>query len=371
MKVTFCYLAAYCQTGGIENFNRYFIDALPYVDKFCGSKADRINLLSFYDKTINTSLKPRFRFFGLNRNRLYFIIKFFLTQFQSDLMIFGHVNLIPLLFLYKVFNPRKKTFLIVHGIDVWYDLSNTQKKALKKIDKIISVSKYTADILQSKFTNYDLPITVFPNTYNSSLEIRPSESSVKKYKAENGLEDYEYIILTLARLKITEKGKGYDQVIRALPKIIISEPNVIYVLAGKYDEEEKNRIIHLAKEFNVENYIKFTGFVSDIDLANLYASANVFIMPSKKEGFGIVYIEALLFGVPVIAGKSGGSIEALNYGKWGTLVNPDSIDDIAHSILFEINNYLPEKQLEIRQAVIDKFGFPSFIRRLKAVFSEL
>ena len=101
-------------------------------------------------------------------------------------------------------------------------------------------------------------------------------------------------------------------------------------------------------------------------IAAYFNIADIYIMPSTGEGFGIVFIEALFFGKPVIAGNLDGSVDALAGGKFGLLVNPDSIEDISKSIVTVVNNqlsFIPDsKQVE------DNFGFGNYKSKLEKLF---
>ena len=104
------------------------------------------------------------------------------------------------------------------------------------------------------------------------------------------------------------------------------------IWSGKYDEEEKVRIDKLINDLGLRNVVSLSGFIKEEEIAAHYCMSDLFIMPSQKEGFGIVFIEALSMGVPVIAGNIDGSVDALRNGELGTLVNPESKEEITEAI---------------------------------------
>jgi phosphatidylinositol alpha-1,6-mannosyltransferase len=126
-------------------------------------------------------------------------------------------------------------------------------------------------------------------------------------------------------------------VIEALPEIIKKVPNVIYLICGK--GPHKKKLISLVNKNNLSDYVKFLGQLPQEDLTAYYQLCDVFIMPSRQlpngdvEGFGIVFIEANLFGKPVIGGRSGGIPEAILDGQTGVLVNPIDIINIADAAI--------------------------------------
>jgi len=137
-----------------------------------------------------------------------------------------------------------------------------------------------------------------------------------------------------------------------------------YVICGKAEKEEAARIEQLIKENGVENCIRLTGFVKDEELIDHYQLGDVFVMPSKKEGFGIVFIEALACGRKVIAGSKDGSVDALMNGELGKLVDPDSMDELKVAIDASLQHEEYDAY-EMQQKVLRAFGFPKYKERLK------
>jgi len=142
------------------------------------------------------------------------------------------------------------------------------------------------------------------------------------------------ILLTVSRLV---RRKGHSQVIAALPQIVSEVGPVKYIIAGSGPEEQRLR--RLATEYGTEDCVEFLGEVDDRELSTLYQASNVFVMPSRNlygqpiEGLGLVYLEANLYGLPVIAGDTGGVSDAVVDGETGLLVNPEDPAAIASAII--------------------------------------
>jgi glycosyltransferase involved in cell wall biosynthesis len=166
----------------------------------------------------------------------------------------------------------------------------------------------------------------------------------------------------VARLASGDRYKGYDQIIRALPEIRRHIPNIHYLLVGKGDDID--RLESIIDEQNVRDCVTLAGFVPDNELTDHYNLCDVFAMPSKGEGFGIVYLEALACGKPTIGGNQDGAIDALCHGELGVLVNPDKIDEIDQAIIKILRGEYPLQILyqpeALRQKVIQTFGFDRF-----------
>ncbi len=129
-------------------------------------------------------------------------------------------------------------------------------------------------------------------------------------------------ILTVARL---DWHKGFDTVIRALPAVRAAHPTVRYAIGGV--GESRPYLERLVAELRLSDATKFLGFVPEADLPALYNAADVFALVSRRydllvEGFGIAAMEASACGVPVLAGREAGLIDAVRDGETGLLVDP-------------------------------------------------
>jgi phosphatidyl-myo-inositol dimannoside synthase len=188
----------------------------------------------------------------------------------------------------------------------------------------------------------------------------------KRYK----ICDDERVILTVARLAAEERYKGYDRVIRALPAIRAACGPVRFVIVG--EGADRTRIDAITRVMGVQKSVTFAGFVPDEELAAHYALADVFAMPSTGEGFGIVFLEAMGCGTPVVAGNRDGSVDALDHGSLGKLVDPNDVGAIADGIQQVLSCDGPAwwfDRAQLRKAVVGKFGRAAFRRNLNHVVS--
>jgi len=214
-------------------------------------------------------------------------------------------------------------------------------------------------------------VTILPNTFlPDNFGVRgKSPGLLAKY----GFAVDTPIILTVCRLAGAERYKGYDQIVRALPEVQREVPNVRYLLVGA--GPDRRRIENLAAEFGVRDAVVFAGPVSDEDLPDYYNLCDLFAMPSKAEGFGIVYLEALASGKPVLAGNKDGSADALANGELGLLVDPDNIHEIAAETIRVLRKqhthpkiFYPEI---LRSRVTELFGFQTFQVKVHLLLSGL
>ena len=173
-------------------------------------------------------------------------------------------------------------------------------------------------------------------------QIEPSESALSR--ARTFVHARAPVLLTIARL---EERKGVDMVIHALPEIVKSYPQAVYVVAGPGDDRE--RLEKLARELGVGERVLFTGPVDGEPKAALYAIADLFVMPARRvgnsiESYGIVYVEAGWYGVPSIAGRDGGASDAVLDGQTGLICDGADASDVAR----QINRALSDADLRRR-----------------------
>lgn len=364
-RVLFLNLTTFSKTGGIERFNKCFLKALSELD-VKGLTESRS--LSAYDSGVDEKYFSPKKYKGFSTNKPAFVAQSILAARKSDIIFLGHINMAVVGVMIKKLFPSKKVVLITHGIDVWRPLSGTRVKILNIADCIFSVSSFTKSKLAELHNVQSNRVKVFPNTIDPFFPIPVEVPAIDSLDKRYGIEENDFVIYTLTRLYSTELYKGYDKVIEAVGQLVKQHSNIKYVIAGKYDTAEKQRIDELIKQYRLEEHVILAGYIDEGELVDHYRMADLYIMPSKKEGFGIVFIEALVCGLPVVAGNADGSVDALVNGELGTLVNPDSTEDIKSAILQHLetnsrNNV--QERLDIRRKTLDNFSFEKYRRRLE------
>ncbi len=365
-RVCFYNLDAFATMGGIEKFNRAFLYALSRLE----SKALLIgDAASMHDKQVEISYFNPNNYRTYNKSKILFVLKELFHAYRYDKVIIGHVNLALFGLLLKRLNPSIKIYLVTHGIEVWQKLEGMKHQLLQKADVILAVSNYTKDkLIHINGINAN-KIEVFHNTIDPFFQF-PDQFKKPEYLINRyNIEQNDKIIFTLTRLAYTEKYKGYDKVIEVLAEIVKTFPNVKYLIAGKPDLKERTRLNELISLLKLEKNVFLIGFITDEEVTDHYKLADVFIMPSKKEGFGIVFIEAMACGLPVIAGNQDGSVDALKNGELGLLVNPENQEEMVNTLRKVL---VKERDSEEQKAALQKkvsgyFGFPVFEENLKRI----
>jgi phosphatidylinositol alpha-1,6-mannosyltransferase len=217
---------------------------------------------------------------------------------------------------------------------------------------------------------YGLPVEkmkVFNNCLDPFLPSCLPEPKNQQLLTRYGIDRSNVVLFTLTRMAATEQYKGYDMVMQSVHDLKDKYPGIKYLLAGKWDSGEKKRMDALIDKLGLQQYLVFTGFIPDEELALHFTLADLYIMPSRKEGFGIVFIEAMFYGKPVIAGNEDGSVDALKNGRFGLLVNPASQQEITAAIESVLKD--PEKYRPNHHDVMQHYGFDVYKEKLRRVIS--
>jgi glycosyltransferase involved in cell wall biosynthesis len=240
---------------------------------------------------------------------------------------------------------------------------------LKKCDKVICVSQFTKNTIIVTNKLPDEKILVLNNCLDPYLPAPITNGKSKELQNKYGLKENDIVLITLTRLSSRELYKGYDHVLHSIKKLAITYPSIKYLIIGRYDAAEKMRLDTIIAHEQIKDRVIFTGYVQDNEIAEHYNLADIYVMPSKKEGFGIVFIEAMYYALPVIAGNKDGSVDALLNGKLGLLVNPDNDEEIFNSIQTIINNkalYSPDPAL-----LMGHFSFDVYKQQLTKILQEV
>ncbi len=244
---------------------------------------------------------------------------------RFDVILCGHLFMAPLAVLAAA-RARAPYWLHVHGIEAWKRPRRLLRWAVERARLVTAVSRYTRRLFLSWANVAPELAKVLPNTVDLRFSPGPrSEEMLQKY----GLEG-KRVLLTVARLSAVEKYKGHDRVIAALPKIIKLHPSASYLIAGEGDD--RARLEGTVRAAGMEGHVVFAGAVSDAELLQVYRTADVFVMPSTGEGFGIAFLEAAACGVPVVGGALDGSWDALREGRLGIAIDPDDEDALVAAI---------------------------------------
>ncbi|MCF3648696.1 glycosyltransferase family 4 protein [Synoicihabitans lomoniglobus] len=289
--------AVFASEGGIERMMRLYLKALCEI---ADAEGGEVGLAALND-TPPTSSQPKdyaskslVKQLAGRGKRLSFSLRFLLLAHRFDLIICGHVNLLPLAAICQKLAPSLRVALVAHGIELWKPWSKSRSKMARRIS-ILAVSEHTRQRVQSACpTLTDQQMHVLPNCLDP---LRP-ETSLPATQTGS--------IVALTRLSHADRYKGVDQLIEALPLIQKNIPAARLRVIGQGDD--RARLEELANRV-APGAVEFTGFLPDDELAHHLGSAQLFALPSRDEGFGLVYLEALALGVPCVAANAGAAPE--------------------------------------------------------------
>jgi len=365
-EILFLNLYAFSLTGGVEKVSRKFIYA---IGQLLGNQTWMS--YSMHDKEKDTDIKyiPPDRYKAFGGAKLGFVAASFLKGLKSNLVVLSHINLLPVAKLITFFKPKQKVIMFAHGIEVWDTLPKWKTKFLQDKVQVWAVSNYTRDQMIAQHQISPQQITVLNNCLSPFLQL-PKHFEKPEYLLEKyQISENAPVIFTLNRLSASEKYKGYDKVIMALGKLKQQNQNFTYLLAGKADDAEHIRLTKLIEENNLVNEVKLIGYLSEEELTPHFLLSDLFIMPSKGEGFGIVFIEAAAHGCKVIGGNIDGSTDALLNGQLGQLINPNQEIEILQAIQNALANK-GHQPLQQQRITVEHFGFDSYLKKVKELLNN-
>ncbi|MEP7165516.1 MAG: glycosyltransferase family 4 protein [Ferruginibacter sp.] len=365
--VLFLTLKVFSSTGGIEKVCRIAGKAMY---ENCTRFNKRLQIFSMHDNRESAADNlyfPMEIFTAFDAHKINFMRDALKQGRKSQVIILSHINLLLAAWLIKKVHPSVKVILFAHGIEVWQPLNNFKRKMLDCCDEIVSVSEYTRDKMIEVHKVDPSKCSVMNNCLDPFLPLSKNVKVSLELKEKYGFRSTDRILFTLTRLSAKERYKGYDKVMEAM--VQIGDKDVRYLIAGSYDAAEKEYIDAVIARLKLEGRVALAGFIPDEEVATHFAMSDCYVMPSIKEGFGIVFIEAMYYGLPVIAGNADGSVDALRKGKLGLLVDPNNVTEIKSAILEVLNNkerYLPDEKL-----LLENFSYDSYKEKMNALFNKI
>ncbi len=276
-----------------------------------------------------------------------------------DLVICGHINLLPLA------EPVRRRFgaplvLFIYGIDAWRPTGRALTDWLaKRVDGLVSISELTLGRFRrwagDRADSFLLPNAIRPEDYGPGD--KPAYL-VERYRLRG-----RRVLLTLGRLSAAERYKGIDEVLDLLPRLREAVPDLHYLVIGEGDD--RPRLASKAQGLGVGQRVTFGGAIAEAEKADHYRLADAFVMAGRGEGFGFVFLEAMACGVPVVASIRDGSREAVRDGQLGLLADPDDPESLYCGILKALGQ--PRR---VPQG-LDYFAYPRFRERLAQVVTAI
>jgi phosphatidyl-myo-inositol dimannoside synthase len=242
--------------------------------------------------------------------------------------------------------------VVVHGIEVWKPLPRAQIRALNGARFVLSVSDYTRRNLVSRYDDLQAKTHVLPNALDPQFEPKLLDNT-------NGSQNT--TVLAVSRLAAHDGEKGIDHLIEAIPRVASAVPDIELRIIG--DGVDRKRLEQIASELPDPTQVKFLGYVDDQQLQAELAACDLFALPSRKEGFGLVYLEAMAAGKPCIVANAGGAPEVVD-PQSGVVVPYGEVGLIAEAIVAAINNAWDPTAIQARAM---QFSFKNFVTRWRSL----
>lgn len=354
-------------SGGVQRAGRHVAAVLS---EFAASRHMDCRLLSLNDsrELQRMSVGGReFVFTGCERSKARFVATAMrAARRHAKVVLAGHPNLGPVTQTMRIAAPRIRTIVCTHGVEVWEPLPLWRRLALRRASVVLAPSKDTA----SHVAEQQVPperIRVVPWALDPEFEAisaNPPHGKLPQGYPEGR------VILTVGRWLANERYKGMDTLITTLPRLLTRWPELQLVAVGEGDD--RAWLEDLAEKNGVNRHVHFLGGLSFADLVACYEACEMFALPSRGEGFGLVYLEAMAFGKPVIGGAHGGAPEVIEDGVTGYLVPHGDAPQLATSIETLLSDPALAQKMGARgrQRVERDFRFSVFAKSLKKILRE-
>ncbi len=328
---------AYGGTGGIAQYNRDFLE--------CVAGHASVKEVVVVPRVIARAIQPlpdrvTHIVYAAGSKLRYIKTVERLTRGKGscDLVICGHVNLLPIAYA-AARRSGARLMLLAYGLEVWNPRRWTFRYMLHRVDTVVGISAFTIKRLRQWAVIAGDQALLVPNAIDLDAFTPGPRNDLLRQQLGLGKGP---VIMTLGRMDASERAKGFDEVIEALPSLLEDFPTLCYCAAG--DGTDRARLEAKAKLLGVSANVVFPGYVAEEQKLDYYRLSDLFVMPSRLEGFGYVFLEALATGVPVVASSVDGSKEAVRGGAWGSLADPSNRDEVLRAIRNGLTNpVLPER----------------------------
>ena len=238
-------------------------------------------------------------------------------NWSHNLVFVWHLGLLRLLPFFRF--AKVRVVVVLLGVEAWKEQRGLTRRQLEKVDLFLSISDHTWESFIDLNPKYESKPhqTVLLGIGSPFGQQTPTPSPVPA-------------ALMLSRLSSAEDYKGHREVIKAWPRVLQKTPNAELWIVG--DGDLRNDLQRMTAALKLEKQVRFFGYVADDVKEDLLAQCRCLVMPSRGEGFGLVYLEAMRVGRPCLVSTLDAGQEVVNPPEAGLAVNPDNEADVAASI---------------------------------------
>ena len=259
----------------------------------------------------------------------------------------------------------KPTVVTFHGHNVYNipELNHAYRRAVTSVARGVSRVVVVSTALGNELREYvsDRDFFVVSNGYSPG-DVSPGSSELaSRYGGKRVILSVGYLI----------PRKAHKYVVMAMAKLLKAHPNIVYVIIGKGDEERP--LQGLVKEMGLQDAVEFIGQVPHRDVMAYLATCDIFALPSWDESFGVVYVEAMAHGRPVVACRGEGIQDVIADGETGALVEPKDVDSLTNTLgrLLEDQAYARRLGEAGRTLVARSLTWQQSAEKLRQLYEEL
>ena len=347
--------------GGVQNYTKTFVDALRDV---LGN--DRVRVVAVPEEArvqgdgppaLRTSAKFRFLISAIAPAILW----------RPDLVICAHIGVAPVGRLIQRFTGIPY-WLVLYGVEIWGDLTPAKLAALRDARRLVTITRFTLDATIERHALREIPAVILPPTLPRERPSSPKTSDRASTSSPRSM------VLTVGRIAGSERYKGHDVMLEAWPSVLQRVPDAEYWIVG--DGDDRERLESRARDLGIAASLRFAGSVSPEELAVCYDRCSVFAMPARTdldphaprgEGFGIVFLEAMAHGRPVVGPRVGAPAEFIRSGEHGLLVDPTDPRKVADALVELLGDPARARRMgnAAKEWVALEFSFERFCERVR------
>jgi phosphatidyl-myo-inositol dimannoside synthase len=356
--------------GGVQRASRH---VAAVAAKFASERGMSARFLSLNDPQGLHTVRVgslEFSVSGYAGSKVQFALAALRAAGRKPALVFAlHPHLAPIVWGMRARGRKFRSIVFTHGVEVWQPLAWPRGAALRRADLVIGPSADTVQHLISEQRIVPSKVQRLPWGLDPEFEARVAATA--PLLPPPGFPRTGRVILTVGRWDPAERYKGADTLIAALPHVLKEDPDVSLVLVG--DGDDRPRLEHLARDLGVSEHAHFLYGLTPEQLFACYANCDVFALPSRGEGFGLVFLEAMACGKPVIGGTHGGIPDIVEDGVTGLLVPHGEVERLAQALESLVKNPSRAKEMGARgkDRIAKSFSLAQFQLRLTHILENV
>jgi phosphatidylinositol alpha-1,6-mannosyltransferase len=259
---------------------------------------------------------------------------------------------------------RRPYAVMLHGIEAWSSTLDAERIEVIKNAKVrIAISPHTARRVAAAHPE-------LPPIETCLLGLLPDDEHPDRVPGDIRVDYGPHAVVIVGRMASSERYKGHDQLILAWPRVMAEVPDATLVMVGRGDDVDRLRA--KAAALGIGRAIQFPGYLPDAALRALLRHAAIFAMPSRGEGFGLVYLQAMQAGVPCLGSRDDAAADVIIDGETGILIPEQDSEAIAGAVARLLTDEPMRRRLGDagRRRFESVFTYPRFRSRLASILAR-